>query len=132
MKKRVPKNKLYRSGLEEKATTLLTKHKVEFEYEPKDKKLNYIIPESKHTYLPDVIIDGKILEFKGYFDLNDRKKIKLIVEQHPDLDLTMVFQKNQPIRKGSKTLYGDWCDKNGIKWMLYSDFEKLIKTKTKK
>ena len=49
--------------------------------------------------------------------LEDRKKHLLIKEQHPELDIRIVFQSARTkIRKGSKTSYGDFCDKHGIPW----------------
>ena len=41
----------------------------------------------------------------------------LIKEQHPDIDIKMVFYNaNKKIKKGSKTSYAMWCDKHNIKW----------------
>jgi hypothetical protein len=41
----------------------------------------------------------------------------LIKKQHPDLDIRIIFQSAKTkIRKGSKTTYGDFCDKHGITW----------------
>jgi hypothetical protein len=41
----------------------------------------------------------------------------LIKEQHPNLDIRFLFQNaNNKIRKGSKTTYAQWCEKNDIKW----------------
>lgn len=86
----------------------------EFEYEPI--KLPYRI---EHNYIPDFVdIDGKrIIETKGLFDEDDRRKMLAVRDQHPDWHITMVFQNpNLKIRKGSRTSYGDWCDKHGIDW----------------
>jgi hypothetical protein len=39
----------------------------------------------------------------------------LIKEQHPDLDIRLLFQNAyNKIRKGSKTTYAMWCEKKGI------------------
>ena len=47
--------------------------------------------------------------------VEDRQKMQLIKEQHPDLDIRMVFNRSaSPIRKGSKTTYADICEKLGI------------------
>lgn len=113
-----------RSGLEDKALDILTKHNIRFEYEPKNGRLNYIKPETKHTYTPDIVIDGIIYETKGYW--KDKEKMLHIKNSNPDRRIVMVFQKDLPIRKGSKTLYSVWCEKNNIEWMLFKDFEKNI------
>lgn len=117
-----------RSGLEDKARLILHKHKIQHEYEPKDKKLEWVEPVKYHKYLPDIQIGNIIYETKGRFTLQDRTKMLLLKQQHPNIRFIMVFQKNQPIRKGSKTLYSDWCNKNGIEWIEFKDFEKHIKT----
>ena len=39
----------------------------------------------------------------------------LVKEQHPDLDIRMVFTRSKsPISKTSKTTYGMWCEKHGF------------------
>lgn len=59
-----------------------------------------------------------IIETKGKFTSQDRKKMKLVTEQYPWIDIRMLFQRDQPIRKGSKTLYSDWCRKNNIQFAV--------------
>lgn len=116
-----------RSGLEAKSLALLEQYKVPYEYEPKDKKIAYVVPEKPRTYLPDIIINGNIYELKGMLDMDSQLKMKLIRQQHPELDITLVFQRNNKIRKNSKTTYGMWAEKNGLKWMLIGEFEELIR-----
>lgn len=115
-----------RSGLESKALGLLEKHQIDYAYEPKESKLKYIIPESTHTYLPDVVIDGIIYELKGLWEATDRKKMLCVRDCNPNQKIVMVFQRNNPINKGSKTRYSDWCDKHGLEWMMISEFEQEI------
>lgn len=82
-------------------------------------KISYVVPASKHVYTPDFILEsGLIIEYKGFFDLDDRKKHLLVKEQHPNLDIRFVFERDSPIRKGSKTRYSDWCTKNGFKFAI--------------
>lgn len=81
-------------------------------------KLKYKDTRS-HSYLPDWSdTDAKqIVEAKGLFTTQDRQKHLLIKQQHPDWDVTIVFQNAQrTIAKASKTTYAAWCDKHGIKW----------------
>ena len=69
-----------------------------------------------------ILSNGIIVESKGRFVTADRKKHLLIKKQHPTLDIRFVFSNSKAkINKGSKTTYGDWCDKHGF---LYAD--KLI------
>lgn len=111
-------NKKYRSKFEQRLADRLLK--LGFIYEPM--KIDYTIPESKHKYTPDFVRGKLIYELKGRWTAQDRKKMKLLVEQHPEFEIIMVFQNPTiKINKGSKTSYADYCDKNGIKWMSYKD-----------
>ncbi len=86
----------------------------EFAYEAM--RLTYTVEKK---YLPDFIdVTGKkIVEAKGRFTAEDRAKHKAIKSQHPDWDVTIVFQNaHKTIFKTSKTTYASWCDDNGIKW----------------
>jgi hypothetical protein len=119
-KEAVAKKYGFKSGLEERIANELTDKKVNFGYE--EEKIAYTIPESLHKYTPDFKIkksEGRILyvETKGRWVTADRKKLKLVKEQHPELDIRILFQnaKNK-ISKNSKTTYGDYADKIGIPW----------------
>lgn len=119
-KEAVAKKYGFKSGLEERIANELTDKKVNFGYE--EEKIAYTIPESLHKYTPDFKIkksEDRILyiETKGRWVTADRKKLKLVKEQHPDLDIRILFQnaKNK-ITKNSKTTYGDYADKIGILW----------------
>ena len=66
-------------------------------------------------YLPDFVLDdtGIILEVKGRFTREDRKKHLFLRESNPDADVRFVFTNSKnKIYKGSKTSYADWCTKN--------------------
>lgn len=85
--------------------------------------LNYIKPETKHKYTPDIIMQKKdktkmYLELKGRFRTADeRKKYILVKQANPSIDLRFVFMNpNLKIRKSSKTTYRDWAEKNGFEW----------------
>lgn len=110
----------YRSGLEEKISDQLKSIGVPVQYE--SFKIQYEVHEIR-SYTPDwKLPNGIIIESKGRFLLEDRKKHLLIKKQYPDLDIRFVFSNSKAkIRKGSPTSYGDWCKKNGF---LYAD--KLI------
>jgi len=106
----------YRSGFEHKVSDQLKEQKIKFGYE--DTIINYIKPETTHKYTIDFTLpNGILVETKGRWVIEDRKKHLLIKQQHPELDVRIVFQSAKTkIRKGSKTTYGDWCDKHGIVW----------------
>lgn len=106
----------YRSGLEESVAGQLQASKIDYQYEDKANIVKYVVPAKSHTYLPDFKLpNGIIVETKGRFVLADRKKHKLIKEQHPDLDIRFVFSNsNTRISKKSKTTYASWCEALGI------------------
>lgn len=118
-----------RSSLESRTIELLKKNNIPFEYENKSKKLEYTVPATYHKYLPDLIIGDTIYELKGYMDLDTRKKMECVKASNPEQRIVMVFQKDQPIYKGSKTTYTQWAKKVGIECMLVSEFNLLIQTK---
>ena len=113
MKKKTSK---YRSGLEEQVANLLDGLGVTYEYE--STRVPYTI---QHHYCPDFILPNHVLlETKGYWDAADRRKIKAVKKDNPDLDLRMVFQAPfNKISKKSKTTYAMWCDKHDIPWTSF-------------
>lgn len=104
----------FRSGLEESVSEQLKDQNVEFNYEKES--IEYTVPARKSKYTPDFFLpNGIIVETKGRFTPSDRKKHQLIKKQFPELDIRFVFSNpNTKIRKGSKTSYADWCEKNGF------------------
>jgi hypothetical protein len=103
----------YRSGLEVKVAKQLEEAGVKAEYETT--KIKYRVEEDR-TYTPDFVLpNGIVVETKGMFVLEDRKKHLLVKSQHPHLDIRFVFTNSRTkIRKGSPTSYADWCTKNGF------------------
>ena len=120
----------YRSGLELDIADQIKKFNRSAEYEPF--KIPYLIPESLHTYTPDyVLANGIVIESKGRFMLEDRKKHLFIREQHPELDIRFVFSRSGTrIRKNSKTTYADWCRKHDFEFadkLIPADWFKVKK-----
>ena len=101
----------YRSGFESKLANQLKRSGVDFEYETL--KIEY---RKVSTYTPDFILpNGIIIEAKGVWTVEDRKKHLLVREQHPHLDIRLVFMNAaNKIRKVSDTTYACWCEKKGI------------------
>lgn len=109
-----PKDHQYRSNSEFNTAQVLIKNNIDFLYETQ--QISYTWVEDKR-YIPDFILpNGIILEVKGRFMLEDRKKHLFIREQHGDeYDIRFVFDNpNRKLYKGGKMTYGDWCDKHGF------------------
>lgn len=105
----------YRSGLEERIAKKFDKECIPYLYEVE--KFTYTL-ESKYT--PDFFLpNGVILEAKGFFKPSERRKMLAVKQQHPELDIRFVFQRNNSLSKNSKTSYGDWADKHGFPWCIY-------------
>ena len=110
-KKRSSPTSKYRSGFEQTLANQLQRSGVAFEYETV--KLEY---QKIATYTPDFILpNGIIIEAKGVWTVEDRTKHLLVREQHPHLDIRLVFMNaSNKIRKGSDTTYARWCEKKNI------------------
>ncbi len=116
----------YRSSLEENQAKILKDNAADFRYE--SQKLEYVIPESAHTYTPDFIVRKKTggyiyLECKGggpLYGLTDKVKIKMrcIKSQYPELDIRFIFENEglkTGIGKGYKmSNYAGWADFYGF------------------
>lgn len=115
----------FRSKFERRAAERLKKLGIPFRYEQKRDFIDYEVPARLAIYKPDFVIPGgPILETKGRLTVADRKKHLLLKEQFPELDLRFVFQRgSNPIRKGSKTSYLDWCERHGIPAIDFRDLD---------
>jgi len=107
---RISKTVELKSGLEEVIYNYLKDNKVHFVYE--GMKIKFELPTQKKSYTPDFPINDRfIVEAKGAFNSADRKKHKLIREQHPELDIRFIFSNSKTkIGKKSLTTYGKWCE----------------------
>jgi len=105
----------YRSGLEEDISKELTEKGIDFTYE----KLKIEWLDSKlRTYTPDFYLpNGIIIESKGRFTSDDRRKHREVQVQHPLLDIRFVFSNSRAkLYKNAKSNYGDWCDRYGFQY----------------
>ena len=113
---RISKTVELKSGLEEVIYNYLKDKKVHFSYE--GMKIKFELPTQKKSYTPDFPINNSfIVEAKGAFNSQDRKKHKLIKAQKPKLDIRFIFSNSKTkIGKKSLTTYGKWCELNNFKY----------------
>lgn len=106
----------FRSGLEQKAAAQLLAAGIPVAYETT--VIEYEVPTRTAKYTADFRLpNGVIVETKGRFVTDDRKKHRLIKDQHPNLDIRLLFNNpNARISKLSKTTYAKWCTDHGIKY----------------
>lgn len=99
---------------------MLKKSKASLTYE--SEKIPFTVIKHK-TYTPDFVItfpDGhkRYIEIKGYLRPDDRAKMKMVKDQHPDMDLRIVFQKDNKLNAKSNTLYSTWARKLHIPYAV--------------
>lgn len=105
-----------RSKFEETFELDLKLRGVKYEYEPQ--KFEYTVTRN---YTPDFKIGDMYIETKGYHrGIGDwMRNLKWIRKSNPDMDLRIVFDHGiaqKKIRKGAKMNFGQWADKQDIKW----------------
>jgi len=105
----------YRSGLEKEVAAYLRKTQKKVRYEVLKvewEDLRY------RTYTPDFVLDnGIIIETKGIFDSEDRRKHREIQRQHPELDIRFIFSNAKAkLYKGAKSRYFNWCEQHKFQW----------------
>ena len=109
----------YRSWFEVDIAIDALEREIEFEYEKEH--IVWIEPEKVRKYHPDYFVytrSGKLIlvEAKGRWTASDRKKICFVTEQNPDLDLRMLFERDNTLSKSPKSkTYTEWCARKGIK-----------------
>lgn len=115
----------YRSKLEQQMGAFLDKRKIPFKYE--DGKLPYFVrvqggrctvckspvTVKQRYYVPDFKVGAIVLETKGRLTSAERTKFIALNAAYPGT-VVLVFQRDNFIRKGSKTTYSEWAKDQGI------------------
>jgi len=75
------------------------------------------------TYIPDFIItfkDGRkiYIEAKGFLRPENRAQLLAVKSQYPDIDLRLVFERDNKLRRTSTTRYSDWATQKGFKFSI--------------
>lgn len=116
----------YRSGLELDIARQLEERGISFTYESISVKYSQLIRNSycescgsrklykSRTYTPDFIVGSIILEGKGKLTSSERSKILAIKKCNPDLDIRLIFDKDNWLTTAHKMRYSGWAKKNGI------------------
>ena len=123
----------FRSKFERVVWNKIVKAYPSAEYEPDF--IKYMQPEIERTYNPDFKLGQKnvYIEAKGKLDLETRKKMVYFKQSHPDITIVFLFMNpDVKIRKGSKTTYGMWADKQEFDWLdsrkdFIDDYKRLCK-----
>jgi len=140
-KKNKSQFKPLRSGLEREIRDQLEKAGIKFEYEPE--KIEYrrqVIRGickcgnervyQRRYYIPDFVLENGIrLECKGRLTSQDRAKLVAVKQQHPTIDLRIVFGANNKLNKNSQKRYMAWAAENGIRASIKEVPESWMKVK---
>jgi len=108
----------FRSKFEYIVNSQLKEKGIDFQYEGETNTIYYVEPAKVKRYVADFLLaNGVIIEAKGFFDADDRKKHLLIKSQYPELDIRFLFMNSKAtLNKRSKTTYAQWCTKNGFEY----------------
>lgn len=104
----------FRSKFEASVALSLQKRGLSFHYE--GRALPYRI---EAVYTPDFILpNGVIVETKGLFDQDDRRKMAAVKAQHPALDIRLCFMDaNVKLSRAPRALtYWQWAERHGFLW----------------
>jgi len=130
------KSSEHRSKLEDRLAQVLKNKSVKYKYEAESYEVWVELPdkqahcaacgskalEKRRSYTPDFFLDnGVVIEAKGKFTADNRRIIEAFLEQHPDVDFRMIFQRDNPVRSGAKSRYSDWCKKRQIPYHIGED-----------
>ena len=122
----------YKSKLEAEVAKTLhkEKNKYKFKFDYESQSFEYVL--KPRQYWPDFIIqrsDGSLLfiEVKGYLDRDSQRKMLAVKECHPQSTFVFLFAKNNPIRKGAKMRYSDWCKKHDFDFSIGEIPERWLK-----
>jgi hypothetical protein len=124
--------KAKRSGFERRIAKDLTDRGVRYRYEP-DSFVYYKKPykpvcrecgsknvASVRSYTPDFYLPdhGFYIETKGKFTPADRKKMQLVREANPEVDIRLVFMTDNKTTKTGTKRYSDWSRENGFDYSV--------------
>jgi hypothetical protein len=110
-----------RSGFEARVLLDLRNRGVSYCYESDKEVLDYVI---EHKYHPDIVLlNGILIEVKGFFLTEDRRKMIAVRKQNPEKDIRLLFQNSSsPVegavkrKDGSKLTNKEWAEKHGFQW----------------
>ena len=134
----------YASGLEERVAKELDALGVKYEYESvkfiwKDYNPRAVCEVcgakevyQQRSYTPDFILaGGLIIEVKGRLTRRDRRVLCGVRKSNPDIDLRIIFDKDNRINKGAKSRYSDWAASHDFLYSLKGKVPEIW-TKTQK
>lgn len=113
-----PQTPPFRSGFEKKLYAEMTEEGLNVEFE--EVTVKYVQPAKDRKYLADFSFPNSpiLIEAKGRLTKEGRDKLLNIKRSNPDLDLRIVFQRDNELTRRSRTKYSQWAEKQGIPWAV--------------
>lgn len=105
----------FRSGFERTVDTQLKVSGVKYSYE--EFKIPYIL---EGEYTPDFHISETniFVETKGVLSVEDRRKMRAVKEQHPEIDVRFCFMKEGTKIEHGKITNERWAERNGFDYSI--------------
>ena len=94
-------------------------------YEYETERIKFTQPQKARYYKPDIILRAKdnhkiYIELKGKFDRDSQAKMRWVKEQNPELDIRLVFMRDNKMTKSAKKTYTDWAEQHGFPYAVGS------------
>lgn len=137
----------YASRYEERVAKFLKEQNVKFTYETFSYEYDEPLRKNRARcgdcdsqnlvrtgwYTPDFFLaSGYIIETKGRFTAADRRKMLAVKRFHPDLNIVMLFMRDNKIHRNSTTKYSDWCKQQGFDYAIGLPKKEWFNEKAKK
>ena len=133
--------KPYRSNYEDKIAKWMEDNDINFSYEAYSYQYEGPVRRNRSRcsecgstalvydgwYTPDFFVgDSIIIEAKGRFTAADRRKIKAVRADIPELadKLVMMFMTDNKLNRNAKKRYSDWCEDEGIDYVVGTELKK--------
>jgi hypothetical protein len=120
-----------RSGWEKRVMDALTASGIGYDYEARRFSWSETIAGARCSacsattcvvtryYTPDLFFEnGVIVELKGKLTPRNRKIMKAVREEHPEIDLRIVFQRDNKMGTKKWHRYSDWAEWLGIEYAI--------------
>jgi hypothetical protein len=100
----------FRSRYEALVAGNMEKRGIRYQYE--SRKCKYVVTRN---YTPDFELGKDLfIETKGRFTSADRTKLLRVRDQNPDIEIRLLFMRDNRLSKSSLTTYTQWATANGF------------------
>jgi hypothetical protein len=129
----------WRSGFEKDIRHALERQTIAYKYEPTDFQLS--VPGSprqfcdncggtkvsrRTTYTPDfyLVFENVYVEAKGKLDARAKRALKAMKEQHPNVVVKVLLQKDNWTTRKHTERYSGWLTRHGYVWAVGNEIPK--------